>query len=250
MFTAIKQLQDVFKFCRPGFKFTYHFWSFRDAPKIILSICYSGETIKGSTGNQEVNLMGPDRTNDFCAAEATELQYTVKYYVLTSYSKFNATFLNIHSICEGWEMCAYVFHKRITFALLPAPIACFWRWTFFFGIFYHYWMVRGQHCSCPLMHGEAFVCDCRQAFTAAQIMPIPRKEDTRIHPSSADILEHAAVFSQPSNCWHVFLKGRAGEARAGRLSTLSKRLCHRLMLNLLILLNKYRGIVLISKTDK
>lgn len=163
------------------------------------------------------------------------------YYVLALYSKFNATCLNIYSICESLKARSSMLHMLITFALLPALIACFWRWTFC--------NPPSQHCSCPPMHAEAFVCGRWQAFTTAQILPIPREEDTRIHPSSAEILERAAVFSQPSNGWHVFLKtGRW--SRRGKASTPQSAFCHRLMLDLLILLNKYRGIVLISKTDK
>lgn len=89
--------------------------------------------------------------------------------------------------------------------MLPALAVGFWSWTF--SVFYHYWSVNSWHCSCPLVHGEAFVYDRWQAFHRCSNLPIPREEDPRIQPSSADILDiGAAVFSQLWNCWHVFLK--------------------------------------------
>lgn len=131
------------------------------------------------------------------------------YYVLAIYSKFNATFLNIYSICESSKH-DQAFCTRLSRCIASCTDSVFLKMHVFNPLL--------QHCSCPLMHAEAFVCDCWQAFTAAQILPIPRKEDARIHPSSADILERAAVFSQPSNGWHVFLKTGRWSQR-GKAST-------------------------------
>lgn len=53
------------------------------------------------------------------------------------------------------------------------------------------------------------------SFHRCSNLPIP-KEDTRIHPSSADILEHAAVFFSAVTLLTCLSK-EAVEARAGSL---------------------------------
>lgn len=61
-------------------------------PKCNIKELYPSVTQEKQT-NQDVNLMGPDRTNDLCAAKAPELQRAVKSLILPNINKIMCYYL-------------------------------------------------------------------------------------------------------------------------------------------------------------